>query len=259
MGNILWNALIHAVTLQWTQLNQDLEAFKDWFQSLWDLILEKVNAVRSWAEGKVSWLQGYAFGLFYQLGMDAARWVANLRTDLTSWINSIITWVTATRDWLWNEAVRLMNEAIAWARAKADAVRVWAEGYTNAVRDWLYNTFVWIQGFRDLIANWLVAAKVVIDWLWHSAWNQLKAFLSNPIGYVLGWLLPPLQDFINWWALWGGAVRDFVTQDLPRLRNLLARGFAFLFNLVDHPQDVILGTITPIFLDWLGDRIRERL
>lgn len=255
--SILWSAFVHLITLQWSALLRDGDNLKGWWRSLWDEIENRLDGLKGWAEGRISWLKGYAFGLFYRLGMDAARWVGDLRVSLTARINDIITSIYTTRDWLVDLAHRLKNEAIGWAQGAVDQVRAWAEHYTNAARDWLYNAFVWVQNFRDLLSNWLVGARAVIDWLWHHAWGQLQSFLANPLGYVLGWLLDPIRNFINWWSFWGGSLRDFVVQDLPGLRNLLARGLSFLLTFVDRPGETILNLLYPIFLSWVENLIAD--
>ena len=255
--SILWSAFIHAVTFQWTALQQDGANLREWWRSLWDEIARRLDDLKGWAEGRISWLKGYGFGLFYQLSMDAARWVADLRTSLTRWINDIITWFNDTRNWLVDLAYRLKDEAIGWARGKADAVQTWARGYIDALIAWAVSVYQWLQPLRDLLSSWLPWVRGAIDWLKNYAWGHLQAFLANPLGYVLGWLLDPIVNLVNWWSAWGPGLRDFVVQDLPSLRNLLARGLSFLLNLVDHPMDVILEAIAPVFIDWLAHLIEE--
>ena len=163
-------------------------------------------SLRAWVQGRISWLQGYAFGLFVQVGNRIAQAIAAVRRFFLDRVN-------------------------------------WAIGFLRGL-------FGWIQHYRALITQWLVGARAVIDWLWHHAWGQLRAFLANPIAWVLGWLLSPITNLVNWWQRWGAGLMAFTVEDLPRLRNLLSRGFAFLSAFVDHPVDVILELLAPVVIEW---------
>lgn len=248
---IVWNAFIHAVTLNWIALQQDGEDLKTWWRSLWDEITNRLDRLRDWAEGRVNWLKGYAFGLFYQLGMDAARWVANLRVELTPIINSVRTWAEGRINWLRQYAERLKNEAVQWARNSIDAAKATLYPYIDSVARGILDLFAWVDSYKWVITEWLQVSQASINWLRDWALGRLQSFLHDPIGYVLGWLLDPIVNLINWWAAWGHFLRDFVTQDLPALRNLLARGLGFLLTFVDRPGETILNLLYPIFLDWI--------
>lgn len=255
--DILKTFIIHVATFQWDRLDADLFWFKNWWSSYWSEIENRLDNLKGWAEGRISYLKGYAFGLFYQLGMDAARWVGDLRVSLTNWVNDLITWIHGRVNWLTDLAYRLKNEAIDWARGKADAVQTWARGYVDALIAWAVSVYQWLQPLRDLLGAWLPWVRGAIDWLKDYAWGHLQAFLANPIGYVMGWLLDPIVNLVNWWSAWGGSLRDFVVQDLPGLRNLLARGLSFLLTFVDRPGETILNLLYPVFLNWVENLIAD--
>lgn len=257
LWSIFWNAFIHAVLFQWTELQRDGENLKGWWRSLWSEIENRVNGVRSWAQGQISWLQGYAFGLYVQTVSLVYSTRDTIYGVVGSWVNDVRNWASGQLSWLQGYAFGLYLQVRAFAQSIVNAVYSWARPYIDNAIAWVRSIYEWVQPFRDLITNWLVGARAVIDWLWHYAWGQLQAFLSNPVGYVLGWLLTPITNLINWWQLHGSGLMDFVTNELPGLRNLLARGFAFLATFIDRPGQTILDLLTPIFLDWLEGLIAD--
>jgi len=257
LWSILWSAFIHLITGQWSALARDGDSFKSWWRSLWSEIEATVNRAKSWLSGyafglyvqainwindkiawvtgRLSWLQGYAFGLYVQA---------------VNWINDRINWLRGHAEWL-------VNAARAFAQWLANEVRAFARSYVDYWRTWLYNTFQWIQPLRDLIANWLTGARAVVDWLWHYAWGQLQAFLSNPIGFVLGWLLTPIVNLINWWQKYGSLLMTFVANELVDLYNLWNNGKLILAALVSDPQGFIFDLLAPKFLDWAAGVIAD--
>lgn len=255
--SIIWSLCVHLVTFNWGAVQQDGADLRAWWQSLWAEISNRISGLRSyllgyafgiyvqvmnwinsqiaWVRGQLSWLQGYAFGLYVQA---------------MNWVNDRIAWLRGI-------AYDLYNQARAFAQAAVDAFRYWVipwvQGWVNNIRSW----YDWIQGYRSLITGWLTQAKAVIDWLWHTAWGRLQAFLRDPIGYVLGWLLDPIRNLLGFWWDYGQRLRAFIVNDLSNLRNLLAAGFPLLRRFVDRPAETILELLAPVFIEWLAGLVAD--
>ena len=257
LWSILWNVLVHAVTFNWSELSRDGDRFREWWRSLWSEIESRVSGLRDWARGRISWLTGYAAGLVYRLGLQAARWVADLRVSLTGWINSIVSWVHGRINWLTGLAYNLSNQARNFAQGLINGVYAWARPYIDNAINWLRGLYAWIQPFQWLITQFLAGAQGAISWLWHTAWGTLQAFLANPIGFVLGWLVDPIRNLINWWQRYGPGLMTFVANELADLRTLWDNGKRILRALVDNPEGFIFDLLAPMFLDWLEQLIAD--
>lgn len=258
LWSILWNAFLHAVFFQWSALGQDGDRLKGWWRSFWGEVENRVASVRNWASGRISWLSGYALGLYYQALVIVYRIERAVRDTINWQINNLRAWANGRVSWLQGYAFGLYVQAINLVNSIRSAIENWARGYVDYWRGWLYDRFVWIQSFRDLIAGWLVRARAVIDWLWHYAWSRLQAFLNDPLGFALGWLLNPIRDAINWWQRYGPLLANFAANQLPDLLNLLSAGFSLLRRFVDRPGETILELIADAFVDWAAGVIADR-
>ena len=257
LWSIFWNAFIHAITFNWTELGRDGGRLKDWWRSLW---AEIENRIR----GAKSWLMGYGFGLYVQ----AVNWI----NDRIAWVRGQLSWLQGYAFGLYVQAVNWINARIGWVHGRAvyltNLARSFASSLVQQAKNvlypyidywirWVQARFEWIQPWRDLVTNWLVRAKGVIDWLWHTAWGGLQAFLNNPIGFVLGWLLDPIRNLINWWRTYGPGLMTFVANELADLRTLWDNGKRILKALVDNPESFIFDLLAPMFLDWLAGLIAD--
>lgn len=254
---IIWSLCIHLITLNWSELQRDGDNLKGWWQSLWDEIAGRID-------GAKSWVQGYAFGLYVQ----ALAWI-NSQVD---WVKGRLSWLQGYAFGLYVQAVNWINDRINWIRGFAESLYWQARGFAQAIVDGLRNWVIpwvqswvnyirswydWIQGYRSLITGWLMQARAVIDWLWHQAWGQLQAFLRDPIGYVLGWLLNPIRNFVNWWQRYGPLLMTFVANELAALYTLWTNGRRILEALVDDPEGFVLDLLAPMFIDWLAGLIAD--
>jgi len=255
--SILWNILLAAVSLNWSGVQQGGADLVAWWDSLWSVILARFQAV--W-DG-VTNLSDYISEVLSSVWDGMNYRFSVLWDDLMALIDSVWAglWdnVLAIRDYLEG----LIGAVYTYI---TDLLQIWLEAAIAAVTPfiqaaiaWVTDTFGWILDLQSLITGWLVAAKAVIDWLWNVAWTQLQAFLADPLGFVLGLLIDDIRNLLNWWIAWGEPLRNFVSEDLPALRNLLALGLTFLQTFVNDPLQTILDLIYPVFLDWLEDLIAD--
>jgi len=167
-----------------------------------------------------------------------------------NWINGQISWIRGL-------AENLYYQARMFAQSIVDGLRnwviPWVHDWINRIRSW----YDWMQGYRAIITGWLMQARAVIDWLWHQAWGHLQAFLRDPLGYVLGWLLNPIRNLINWWGQYGPLLMTFVANELADLYTLWENGKRILQALIDDPEGFILDLIAPKFIDWLAGLIAD--
>ena len=257
LWSILWNILVHAVTFNWTELGRDGDRFREWWRSLWSEIENRVNALRSWAQGRISWLSGYAFGLYWQAISKIYDIRAAIESKVAGWVNGARSLAYSLRDQIRNLAWSLYWQARSFAGGLVQQAKSALYYYVDVAKDWLRGRFDWILGFRDLIVNFLAPARAVISWLWHRAWGALQAFLNDPIGFVLGWLLNPIRNLINWWQRYGPGLMTFVANELADLRTLWENGKRILKALVDNPEGFIFDLLAPMFLDWLEQLIAD--
>lgn len=255
--SIIWSILINVITLDWSGLQQDGHNLKGWWQSLWSEIVNQIN-------GAKSWIQGYAFGLYVQ----AINWInariADVRNTL-SWLQGYAyglyiqarNWIDDRINWLHGVAWGLYWQARGFAESIVNGLKYWVipwvHAWINNIRSW----YDWIQGYRWLIADWLIAARAAIEWLWHWAWGRLKAFLADPIGFVLGWLLNPIRNLINWWGQYGPLLMNFVANELGELWTFWENGKSTLKALIHDPEGFILDRLAPRFLDWAAGLIAD--
>jgi hypothetical protein len=257
IGSLLWNLVVHAVSFQWSSLGSDIDAIKGWFSSFWGAITGYADDIEDWARGRISWLSGYAFGLYVQ----ALDWI-------NSQIASVRGWVSGQFSNLWNTfwgkvsdlysyAYSQYTAAVSWARSKVDWAIAYLKDWATWWINWLRDRYEWILSYRWLVTDFLHGAQTVINWLWHTAWGNLQAFLADPKGWVLGTLLGPLIDGINWWRKYGPMLANFAVNQLPNLLNLLGVGFGLLMRFVDRPGQTILELIADRFIDWLAGLIAD--
>jgi phage-related protein len=257
IGGLLWNLVVHAVSFQWGSLGSDIDAIKGWFSSFWGAITGYADDVRNWARGQISWLSGYAFGLYVQ----ATNLISSKINDLRSWAQGRISWVSGYAYGLYLQARNWIDSQVSsvrsWAQGLVSGVYAWARPYIDWAVNGVRNLFAWIQPYRDLITNFLVGARSVISWLWHVAWGNLQAFLADPKGWVLRELLGPIVNGINWWKQYGPLLANFAANQLPNLLNLLGVGFGLLMRFVDRPGETILELIGERFIDWFAGLIAD--
>lgn len=258
LWSIFWNAFLHAVFFQWSSLAQDGESLKSWWRSLWSEIENRVNDVRSWASRRISWLQGYAAGLYYQALVIVYRIEGAVRSTIDQRISSLWTWASGRISWLQGYALGLYYQALNVVYGIRSQIEAALRPYVDAAISWVRSLYKWIQPYRELISGWLVQARSAVDWLWHHAWRQLQAFLANPLHFVLGWLIDPIRNAINWWQQYGPLLANFAANQLPSLLNLLAAGFSLLRRFVDRPAETILELIADTFVDWAAGVIADR-
>ena len=257
LWSILWNILVHAVTFNWTELGRDGDRFREWWRSLWLEIENRINGLRSWAQGKISWLTGYVAGLVYQAALQAARTVADLRANLTAWINSIIAWMHGRISWMQGYAFGLYVQAISLINSIRSAIEAGIRAYIDGKVTWLLDKFGWVLPFKHLLPVWRDIILFVIHTLMQIAWQQVRDFLHNPIGFVLGPMFPRLMTVINFWSQYGSGLMTFVANELADLRTTWENGKIILRALVDDPERFIFDLLAPIFLDWLEQLIAD--
>ena len=257
LWSILWNILVHAVTFNWTELGRDGDRFREWWRSLWSEIESRVNDLRSWAQGRISWLSGYAFGLYWQAISKIYDIRAAIESKVAGWVNSARSLAYSLRDQVRNLVWSLYWQARNFAQSIVNQVYAWTRPYVDNAINWLRGLYAWIQPYRDLITNWLVGARGAIDWLWHYAIGRLQAFLNDPIGFALGWLLTPIRNIVNFWQQYGPGLMTFVANELADLRTLWENGKRILKALVDNPEGFIFDLLAPMFLDWLEQLIAD--
>jgi hypothetical protein len=257
IGGLLWNLVVHAVSFQWGSLPGDIDAIKGWFSSFWGEIENRVNDAKNWARGQISWLSGYAFGLYIQ----AVDWINSQIASARAWASGQIGSLRSLAYSLYNTArsyaYSLYTSAITLARNTANAVQSHLQGVINFWVGWLRDRYEWILSYRWLVTDFLHGAQSVISWLWHTAWSNLQAFLADPKGFVLRELLGPVIDGINWWRKYGPLLANFAANQLPNLLNLLGVGFGLLMRFVDRPGQTILELIADRFIDWLAGLIAD--
>lgn len=256
--SIIWNMLVHAVTLQWSDLDGDKDDLVDWWNTLWSVIVDTATGIATnIREAWRDWIQGisdyayslylYAYDIYNKLG--AALWASAL---------SVADWVVERVQGAINYAFDLYNAAIAFADEVGDLLETWVVNYVGYWIGWVVGQFNWIQPYYDLIANWLTGVTDVIDWLRNVAWSTLQAFLNDPIGFVLGWWLDSIIEVASWWIENGWNLANFIANELDAWRDLFARGLSFLSMFVDDPLETILTLLAPVVLDWLEERVVER-
>lgn len=255
---ILWNMLVYAVTFQWDRLRQEQETFRNWWADLWDRISSTATSIAtSVRDAWRTWISDIANDAWNAWNQAWAAW-QKIGSTLQEYAYDIGHYIAVQINNTRNHAIGLVNGAITLTYTVRDTIYSVLYPYIDSWIAWVTDRFEWVTPYYDLIVNWLTGARAVIDWLWYQAWAQLQAFLSDSVGWVLGWLLTPITNIVNWWATWGDRLHGFVSEDLVRLRNLLARGFQFLDNFVDNPLDEILNLLAPVVIDWLEDQIAER-
>ena len=249
--SILWNIVIHATSFNWDAVARDLDDLSGWWRSLWSEIENRIRGAKSWligyayglyvqavnwinsqidwAKGRLSWLQGYAFGLYLQA---------------TSFINSQISWLRGHAEWL-------VGQARSFASGLVSGVYAWARPYIDQAVSWVRLLYEWVQPYRDLISSWLVRARGAIDWLKDYALGRLQSFLSDPVGYVLGWLLTPVRNIVNWWQQYGPLLMNYVANELSEWLTIWTNGKRVFKALVDDPEQFIFDLLAPKFINWL--------
>ena len=257
LWSILWNILVHAITFNWSELSRDGDRFREWWRSFWGDVSNRLTDLRNWAQGKISWLQGYAFGLYWQ-GVSLIYSTRDaIKSEIAGWVNSARSLAYSLRDQVQALAWSLYNQARNFAQGIVNRVYAWARPYIDSAVNWVRGLYQWIQPFKWLITQFLAGARSAISWLWHTAWGTLQAFLANPIGFVLGWLLNPLRNLINWWQRYGPLLMTFVANELSEWYTLWQNGKRILKALVNDPEGFILDLLAPRFLDWLAGLIAD--
>jgi hypothetical protein len=256
-GTTVWNTLIHAVTLQWGALPGDIEELKNWWRSFWGDVSNRLTDLRNWAQGRISYLSGYAYGLFVR-GVNLIYSVRNTVYNVVSgWVNTARSYAASLYNLARSLAWDLYSRARGFAQNLVNGVYAWVRPYIDNAVNWVRGLYQWIQPYRDLITDWLGRVRSAIDWLRYQAWGRLQRFLADPIGFVLGWLLDPIRNLINWWKRYGPLLMNFVANELAELYTLWANGKRILKALVNNPEGFILDLLAPMFLDWLAGLIAD--
>jgi hypothetical protein len=256
--SLLWNAFVHAVTFNWSELSRDGDKLKEWWASLWGEISNQIGGVKNWAQDKVNYLAGYAYGLYISVRNEAWSWVLDARDRVTAKATEIYNYIAGRVSYLISYAQSLYNQAVSYARTVYDSLYAWARPYIDTAVNAVRSLYTWVQPYRDLITSWLATAKGAIDWLRTQAINQLQAFLRDPLGYVLGLLFSPLRDWINFYNQFGTLLKTFVANELRDWSTTWANGKKVLKAFLDDPEKFVLDIVAPRLIDLLVDELTKR-
>lgn len=255
--DLMWNILVHISVLDWIALAEDGVALITWWASFWENLATRFDDIREWVKGRVTYLEDYAYDLYLQ-AMEIIDLNKLLMEDRIASIshtfasNMSILW-SLLPDWV--EQLYIDTQTL--FQGFLDSALGFIMPHIMELRHWVYNLFSWINDHITIITEWLPSIREVVDWLFFPAYDKLNSFLTDPYGFVVGELGVTLSDVTTLWGAWAEPIKDFIVQDLPPLRNLLATGFLFLQTLVNDPLDTILTLLTPVFLDWLENLLAE--
>jgi len=257
----LWDlfrqAFILVINLQWGAIAGMVDRFADWWDELWRLIEVRLQGL--WGSitqlgdhfaAEISRMWQFVYGHVGDVVSPILDEIASIwaqLTQITATITDLV--ITTVQDWL--------AQAGEFLQTIVDAVMPLIMPLIDAVQLWVQDTFGWLAGLELIIAQWLPSVIGVIDWLKDVAWPALVAFLSDPLGYVLGALFAPISNVLNWWETWGQSLDYFVTEQLPDLGGLLGLGLTFLAEFVERPAEVILDRLEDVFLGWLERLIAD--
>lgn len=255
--DLIYSALVNAVSLNWSALVQIGQDIQNWWENLWMTWYGLIESARNEIEALRLYLLSVIWD-WYGMAIDG---ITALETWVGEQLQAVIDWVSAELANLGAYVEPYVAAVKTWVGEQLtswiDAAWAFIEPYVAAVKTWAQDTFGWILDSYTLLTEWLATVRDAITWLATYAWNSLTAFLADPWGFVLGALGGIIIDTVNWWLEWANPLTDFLTQDLPPIRNLIAQGLTLLQDFVNDPLQTILDLLYPVFLDWLENLIAE--
>ena len=182
-----------------------LDAVQEWFEDLWDMILEYFYKVVDWVRDKVKPL----IDRVWYWVQSSVEW---LWSRINSVFDSVWEWIQSSADWLWSNIEDAFDVIWDWLKS---------------VRDWLWTR---IEDAFDSITLWV---KSQITWLW--------GLVNTAFGKVWDWIKVEVAGL---WALiqptldWMGKVLAAIPGALAAVPGLVLAG---LSDIADKLWDIITG------------------
>ena len=228
----------------WNDFNWSLQV---WVHSITDAISKELRSWEDWLNSWSDWVNkqiDQAGKRIEQVWIDAQNFAIDQANKVIVKLNQAITTVNAAiatveswiGDWLNNWIVPNVN----WLLAQV----VWLLNYvTNTVIGWV---------------NWLLKYYQPVEWYVNQAMAALHDFLLDPIGFVLGWLLPSVRYWYDIYVVYKDAVSDFVNLVLIDLVNLYNLYTLQVKAFLRDPQGWIVANIEDVLVTWVFRVLAER-
>jgi len=233
---LLWDFVVHCLTLHWQSAAYDLELVKQWFITFGQWVGSKASEAydnaKSWAEGKVN--------------------------DL--WDNLNSAWSTISDHWgrlaaeFW-EGYYYISDFI-YAK-RTEAVQ-WAKDWAKVVwEDWDFTRYSFGQAVSD-------AWSFLCDWA-----GSVKEFFQDPIGKVWDWAVSKFPGLADLKADPAGYILGKMKEAWDKLTSLIEAPFTWIDDylrahfplyalLRDDPKEFLI-TLVENFNPDAADFIRDPL
>jgi hypothetical protein len=265
-------------------MNIEIGAFVNILLNLiWAYVFGNQSDVDYWSGELRAWWRD--FNLSLQI------WVYEIRDAINDELRSWENWLSAWADWVedqfdyvagwidqrWidaqnfaidqaNKVIALLNQAIAQVNAGIAAVESWIGGWLNnwiiPNVNWLLAQVIWLLNYVTNTViywiNWLLKYYHPIEWYVNQAMSYLHAFLLDPVGFVLGLLLPSVRYWYDIYTVYKDAVSDFVNLVLVDLVNLYNLYTLQVKAFLRDPRAWIVANVEDVLVTWVFRVLAER-
>lgn len=210
-------------------INRELRSWEDFAVAVRDWAYKEFDKVYAWINQR--WIDAQNFAI------DQANKVIVLLNQAITTINATINSITMT---IWN----FINQQIIPPLNKVIADALWLMTYvTNVVIAWV---------------NWLLKYYQQVEWYVNQAMSYLHAFLLDPVGFVLGLLLPSVKYWYDIYTVYKEAVSDFVNLVLIDLVNLYNLYTLQIKAFLRDPGAWIVANVEDVLVTWVFRVLAER-
>jgi len=217
---------VHSIT---DAISKELRSWEDFAVSVRDWAKTEFDKVYKWIEQRWTDAQNFAID-------QANKVIAKLNEAITT-INATINSVTTA---IWS----FLNIQIVPMLQKVVNDALWLMTYvTNTVIGWV---------------NWLFKYYQPVEWYVNQAMSYLHAFLLDPVGFVLGLLLPSVRYWYDIYTVYKDAVSDFVNLVLIDLVNLYNLYTLQVKAFLRDPRGWIVANVEDVFVTWVFRVLAER-